>query len=103
MTLDQLARGLLEKHIDEAIRDIPDTMSRFRAKEFKNIVQFKSEEDFLYGVVYGRIVFGYLILFKLLFNRDLNADESLEMQTVIVNRLREVKNAIFKTGSLHVY
>jgi hypothetical protein len=98
MTLDQLARGLLEKHIDEAIRDIPDTMSRFRAKEFKNIVQFKSEEDFLYGVVYGRIVFGYLILFKLLFNRDLNADESLEMQTVIVNRLREVKNAIFKTG-----
>ena len=58
MVLDKEARGELEKYIDYLIKNIPRLMSRFREEEVKNILQFKNEEDFLYGVVYGGIIFG---------------------------------------------
>jgi|SRR5215216_4829364 hypothetical protein len=58
MVLDQMARGMLEKYIDRVIRGIPYLMSRFRKKDVKDILQYGNEEDFLYGTVYGAIVWG---------------------------------------------
>ena len=98
MVLDQQARGELEKYIDFFIKNIPKLMSRFRSKEVKNKLQFKNEEDFLYGSVYGGIIWGYGEKFYAMFHKPLTEEEVLEVQTIVVNRMREVKEAIFKTG-----
>ena len=94
MVFDELARGAFEKHIDNVIKDIPILMSRFRQKEVKNILQFRDEEDFLYGVVYGRIIWGFNHPRAIgMIHEDIS-----EMQSIIVKRLREVKDAIVSTG-----
>jgi|SRR5215216_1156771 hypothetical protein len=98
MVLDQMARGMLEKYIDRVIRGIPYLMSRFRKKDVKDILQYGNEEDFLYGTVYGAIVWGYTDQFQILFQRKPTQEEVFEMQTIIVKRMREVKDAIFKAG-----
>ncbi|HKG86731.1 MAG TPA: hypothetical protein VKA95_00285 [Nitrososphaeraceae archaeon] len=67
MVLDQMARGMLEKYIDRVIRGIPYLMSRFRKKDVKDILQYGNEEDFLYGTVYGAIVWGYTDQFQSVF------------------------------------
>jgi hypothetical protein len=36
--------------------------------------------------------------FRILFQRKTTEDEMLEIQTIVVKRMREVKDAIFKTG-----
>ena len=73
-------------------------MSRFRTKELKNILQFRNEEDFSYGVAYGAIIFGYGEKFLATLHRNPTQAEQLEIQTVLANRMREVKNAIVKLG-----
>lgn len=98
MVLDQEARGELEKHIDWFIKNIPQLMSRFREKEVKNILQFKNEEDFLYGAVYGGIIFGYVEEFYRVFGKHLTNEEMLDLQTIVVKRMREVKDAIIEAG-----
>jgi hypothetical protein len=98
MVLDQKARGELERYIDYLIKGVPQLMSRFREKEFKNILRFQNEEDFLYGAVYGGIIFGYTESFYTMFRRHLTDDEMLDFETIVVKRMREVKNAITNTG-----
>jgi hypothetical protein len=79
MALDQIARGMLETKV-------------------KDILQFKNDKDFLYGTVYGAITWGNMGQFRILFQRKTTEDEMLEIQTIVVKRMREVKDAIFKTG-----
>jgi hypothetical protein len=98
MGFNPTARGIVDKYIDNAIKDIPEFMSVVRMKEVKERFLFNSEEDFVYGVVYGRIIFGLDHLFDLAFGRHMNKEESDELNLIIGNRMREVKNAIFKTG-----
>jgi hypothetical protein len=98
MVLDVVVRGLLEKQIDIVIDTIPYFMSRFRKKELKDTLQFKDEEDFMYGMAYGGIVFGFSQIVKSLLGRKPTDEETLEVQTIIVKRMREVKDKIFKTG-----
>jgi hypothetical protein len=94
MVFDELARGAFETHIDNVIKDIPLLMSRFRQKEIKNLLQLRNEEEFLYGVVYGRIIWG--------FNHPtatgITNEDIFEMQRILLRRLREVKDAIVNTG-----
>jgi|SRR5688572_10957289 hypothetical protein len=98
MSLDELARGMLEKYIDKVISGIPYLMPRYREKQFKDLLQFKNEDDFLQGSVYGGISWGYADQFYLLFKRTPTQEEILEIQTIIIKRMREVKDAMFKTG-----
>jgi hypothetical protein len=98
MALSETARGVLEKHIDNIIRDIPEMMSITRMKEVKDRFLFKSEEDFLYGLVYGRIIYGLDHLFLTLFGRRVNKDEMLEINVILGKRMREVRDAITSTG-----
>ena len=94
MVFDELARGAFETHIDNVIKDIPILMSRFRQKEIRNLLQLRNEEEFLYGMVYGRIIWG--------FNHPtatrLTHEDIFEMQKILVRRLRDVKDAIANTG-----
>jgi hypothetical protein len=94
MVFDDLARGAFETHIDNVIKDIPQLISRFRQKEIKNILQFRNEDDFLYGVIYGRIIFGFVHPTA----RSITHEDIFEMQKVLVRRLRDVKDAIVSTG-----
>ena len=93
------ARGELERYIDWFVNTgIPQIMSRFKTKEVKNILQYQDEEDFSYGVAYGAIIFGYGEKFLATLHRNPTQAESLEIQTILANRMQEVKAAIFKTN-----
>ena len=99
MALSNEARSELERYIDWFVNTgIPQIMSRFKTKELKNTLQFQNEEDFSYGVAYGAIVFGYGEKFLASLHRNPTQAELLEIQTVLANRMREVKNAIVKLG-----
>jgi hypothetical protein len=99
MALRNEARSELERHIDWFVNTgIPQIMSRFKTKEVKNILlQYQNEDDFSFGVAYGAIIFGYGEKFLATLHRNPKQAESLEIQTILANRMREVKAAIFKT------
>lgn len=98
MVLDAVLRALLEKQIDTVIHSIPRFMTSFRNKEAKEILHFKDEEDFTYGMAYGGIVFGFSQYAELILGRKPTDEEIFEVKGIIVKRMREVKDAIFKTG-----
>jgi hypothetical protein len=61
MVLTQEVRGLVENYIDDMIKDhVPLMVSRFRQKEVKDMLQYRDEEDFLYGAIYGAITYGFM-------------------------------------------
>ena len=70
----------------------------FRNNEVKDILQFKDEEDFIYGMAYGGIGFGFSQHAQLILGRKPTDEESFEVKSIIVKRMRKVKDAIFKTG-----
>jgi len=104
MVLDQQAKGELEKYIDKVIRDEEYLlywyylMSRYRHEDIQNILQYKNEEEltFLKGATYGAIVGGYAERFYALFQRNLTTEEIVEMQEVLVNRMREIKERFLR-------
>lgn len=98
MVLDTVHRGVLEKQIDTVISTIPEFTRRFRNKEAKDVLQFKDAEDFTYGMAYGGIVFTFSQYAQLILGRKPTEEEISEVQSIIVERMREVKDAIFKAG-----
>ena len=96
MVLSQGLRGSLENYIDHMIKvHVPLIVSRFRQKEVKDTLQYKNEEDFLYGAIYGAITYGFMERY---ISNISTEDEALEIRDIIVRRMRDVKEAIFKTG-----
>jgi hypothetical protein len=94
MTLSKDARGELEQYIDWFISTaIPRLMSRFREKEFKDTLHFQNTEDFLYGMVYGGIIWGYAEKFGAIFHQSQTEEEMLEIQIIL-----QKKDAIMNTG-----
>ena len=97
MVLDQQAKGELEKYVDKVMsRPGFDywylLMSRYKHEEIKNILQYKNESDFLNGTIYGAIVWGYAERFYALFQRDLTTEEMIDIQEVLVNKMRVTKD-----------
>src|SRR5215212_5800059 len=101
MVLDQQAKGELEKYIDKVIRDEEYLsywyylMYKYRHEDIRNHLQWMDELDFLKGALYGAIVWGYAERFYALFQRNLMWEEMIEMQGILVSRMREVKEKLF--------
>jgi hypothetical protein len=99
MVLSLEVRGLVENYIDKMIKDhIPLLVSRFRQKEVKDMLQYKDEEDFIYGAIYGAINYGFMERYIAKYQNIGTEEEAHEIRDIINKRMREVKEAIFKAG-----
>ena len=99
MALSETVRGELGQYIDIFIKyTLPEAIPRFREKQFKDLFSFQSERDFLYGVAFGAIIFGFFEKFVAPHHENVTQEDIIEIQTVIANRMKEVRPAIDKTG-----
>ena len=91
-------RVIVDKIIDEAVTLVPGSMKMYRGENLKTYYQYDKVEDFVFGMCYGYIQSGFSHLYRL-DNNELPTHEQIsEFVTVFNNRMREVRDAIFKTG-----
>lgn len=95
MPLSTEERGILDKQIDDAIRNADRVVERFR--RIKNMFHFKEENDAAFGFILG-VITGTFDQWMLDHSKEANQDTIIEIQKVILNRSAEIRNAIFKVG-----
>ncbi|MDE1862704.1 MAG: hypothetical protein KGI33_07320 [Thaumarchaeota archaeon] len=98
MALDHLDRGFLEKEIDNQIVTMPVTMRLARTGEFTVMANIQNHGDFCLGYAIATIMRATLDHY---FNRhriSMPREEQQELATVINNRTKEIREAIFKCG-----
>ncbi len=98
MALSVEDRGMVEKIIDEGIRQIPSLMQLFRNEELLRLYQIKTVEDFIFGITYGQIQLSFGNHFRLTHNQDPDHEQMQEFASAFNNRIKEIKEAIFQTG-----
>lgn len=98
MVLTPLDRGILEKFVDNMIKEAPNEVKFFRIPKVKSALQIQQEEDFVFGMTYGKILQYYNDYYKLAHFKLPSDKEIEEIMEVIFNRIKEVKEAIFKAG-----
>lgn len=98
MALSIADRGLVEKITDETISLIPQWIEMYRNEDLIKFYQYKSVEDFVYGITLGYIQSGFSFHFRINHKVDPTKEQLEEFGKTCNNRMREVKEAIFKTG-----
>ena len=98
MVLNATHRGILEQLIDQAVKDMMMTVQFVRSDRYSKIIKDKSGEDFILGFVFGRMDSTFKATFIATQDRILSAEELLEVENIIYNRIDELKEAIFKCG-----
>lgn len=100
MSLDTLERGFVEQTIDQKIAQIPWMLKLVRTSEYKKSFQINNEEDYIYGMIHGQIMEKFLTYCSLAYPKITveNIEKIREVSTIIANRSKEIKEAIFKTG-----
>jgi hypothetical protein len=98
MVLDSKHRGILEKEIDNTIQAIPIFVKKYRDITMKARLQYRDEADFVLGFACGKIIFTYIHNFWIKNRRFPSKDEVEDMHLIIERRIREIKEAIFRTG-----
>lgn len=94
MGLDPPTRGAVEQTIDQAVKMVPDTAQIFRAPAMKSSFRISSEQDFVLGVTYGRIMMSITTFWNLTHKRTMNGEEVDEINSAILRRLPEIHKAI---------
>jgi len=98
MALGIVDRGSLEQMIDYAVNNMQDIIGMARMAEFKPILKNKDGEDLALGLAIGEIYTSFLVGFNLRNHRTPNQDEKDDLFKIVVKRLSEIQNAIFKCG-----
>ena len=98
MGLSTQNRGMLEKIIDFELIQIEQLMRAFQDPEIKSQIQITKEEDFVLGMAWGYIMGKFDASFFAVNGRSCNKEESEESVNILLNRVREIKDAIFKSG-----
>ena len=98
MALDDEDRVFLEKTIDTIIKQVPDLVKMARLEEYQKYAQYKEADDFVIGIATGMIYGAFVQYFVTRQQRQANSDEVSGANQVIVRRMREIKDAIFKCG-----
>ncbi len=96
MGLDAAARGDLEKIIDDVIADIPQMVIEIR--DIKSDWQIKEENDFVFGAAWATIIERFATSYSIAYQEILDDEERKEEVKVILNRIREIKEALFQAG-----
>ena len=97
VSLTSEERGLLEKSIDQAIEIVPPTLPSLRndASPLNKLVENK--EDFVLGQMLGW-VFGVMAEYMSARGKLPTPEIMDEISKVVLNRMPELKEAIFKQG-----
>jgi hypothetical protein len=98
MALSSQNRGMLEQIIDREIGYVETLMRTFQDPQIKSQLHITKEEDFVLGMAWGYIMGKFDASFLAVNQRSSNTEESEEVINIILNRVREIKEAIFKSG-----
>ncbi len=98
MPINPSHRGTLEQLIDQAIKDMQATVQFVRSDRYSKIIKDKDGDDFVLGFVVGRIDTTFKATYIATFGRLLSNEEIQEIESIIYNRIDELKEAIFKCG-----
>jgi len=91
-------RGVVDKLIDQTVKGVPGWMKTYRAEEIRKFYHYDKVEDFVFGLCYGYILSGFSYLYRLEHNENPPPEQITEFVNVFDNRMKEVRDAIFKTG-----
>jgi len=92
-------RGMLEQIIDIEITSIENTIKVFRNPKVKSLMQIGSEEDYVLGLAMGHIMGKFEAAHVALHApTPMSEEESEEAIKIMFKRIKEIKEAIFKSG-----
>jgi len=98
MVLNEHDRGFLENLIDEEIKQVPSTMEIARMPRYQMEWQIKSDADLVLGWSIGSIFAGFVKYYTDLHKGGFPPGDSGQAVDIIIKRIREIKEAIFKCG-----
>jgi hypothetical protein len=93
--LDDKMRGVLDHLIDRTTISFHTLMSSIRIDKADFHIQ--NESDYAMGLAHGMILTGFISDFKTHYNREPNQEEMIEVSKVLLNRTRELREAITKS------
>ncbi len=96
--LSDADRGKLENIIDQQITQIPHAIQVCRTPGFNDLVGIKEESDFVLGFIYGNIFSGFAHYYVAKYGFPPKPELNQALGTVVFNRTKEIKEAIFKCG-----
>ena len=88
-------RGALDQLIDRTTISFHTLMSSIRIDKADFHIQ--NESDYAMGLAHGMILTGFISDFKTHYNREPNQEEMIEVSKVLLNRTRELREAISKS------
>ncbi len=93
MTMEAVARGVVEQAIDDELTDtrLEINMSTFRKYEEEGIVD--SAESAMFGKIYAE-AFSFFVNYKMYTKEPISLQEMEEFERVIDRRVFEIKNRI---------
>lgn len=98
-------RGMLEKIIDAQIKQIPKYVEFARDEHVKKGLMLNSDYDFVMGQAYNGIVssfssyyFNKITTMLTILNVEEFKNQMQEIVNVIINRMPEIRKAIFDCG-----
>jgi len=98
MTLSYQDRGIIEQIIDVNIASIPKELKGFRSEDIRKYFQLKDSDEFVYGIVYGKIVATVENYLKLIKTPEQLQQDAEQVAEIISKRVREIKDKIFTNG-----
>jgi hypothetical protein len=93
--LDDKMREVLDHLIDRTTISFHTLMSSIRIDKADFHIQ--NESDYAMGLAHGMILTGFISDFKTHYNREPNQEEMIEVSKVLLNRTRELREAISKS------
>ena len=93
--LDDKMRVVLDHLIDRTTISFHTLMSSIRIDKADFHIQ--NESDYAMGLAHGMILTGFISDFKTHYNREPNQEEMIEVSKVLLNRTRELREAISKS------
>jgi hypothetical protein len=93
--LDDKMRRVLDQLIDRTTISFHTLMSSIRIDKADFHIQ--NESDYAMGLAHGMILTGFISDFKTHYNREPNQEEMIEVSKVLLNRTRELREAISKS------
>ncbi len=98
MSFDELDKEILEKLFDYAITNVRTNVKTARKEIFRNILNDKDGVDLALGLTLGILHMSFMDGFQSRHNRTINSDENEELLAITGNKLKALKEAIFKCG-----
>jgi len=98
MVLDAEDRGYLEKLIDSEIKGVPETMEIARMPRYQKEWQIQNDADLVLGWTVGAVFSAFSMYYTNLHQEATSTKDLEEVVDIMMKRVREIKEAIFKCG-----